>query len=256
MHQLKNLLQDLKLYGMIEALDSICDQVSKEAISFPEALMLIVQQEIQFRQGKKSTALQKKASFRNNSCLENWDHSFDRGLSRQQLRELSSLAFYEKPIKHNVVIVGQTGVGKTQLAIALGRSACHKNISVSFMSTNHFFEAYSVAQSTGKTLQWIKSISKIPILILDDFALRRYTHMEATILLEILEERFQKGIIIFTSQIDPSGWNVLFEDPAIVDAILDRIHNPSIKFVLSGKSYRTQLGQNQRHTIEQGGVKK
>jgi DNA replication protein DnaC len=61
--------------------------------------------------------------------------------------------------------------------------------------------------------------------------------------LEILEERFQKGSVIFTSQVDPSGWHPLFEDPAVVEAILDRIQNPSIKAVLKGQSYRTQLGQ-------------
>ncbi len=253
MQQVKNLLNELKLYGMFHAIDSVANHASQESMSFSEAFLLILQEESQYRIAKKSMALQKKAAFRNNASLENWDGTFDRGLSRQQLRELAGLHFYNK--KQNLILVGQTGVGKTQLSIALGRVACHNSIGVSFLSTNRFFEEYNVAQSTGKTIQWIKNLSKIPILILDDFALRHYTHQEATILLEVIEERFQKGSMIITSQIDPSGWNVLFDDPAMVDAILDRLQNPAQKIVLTGPSYRAQLGREQIGATGQGGQK-
>jgi DNA replication protein DnaC len=150
MQQLKTLLFDMKLAGMSHALDSVCAQAADEALSFSEALLLLAQSEKDHRAIKKSQSLQNKATFRNNACLENWDHTFERGLSRQKIRELASLQFIKQ--NKNLLLLGQTGVGKTQLAIALGRAACNQGQTVRFLSTNQFFEEYLLAQSTGKTL--------------------------------------------------------------------------------------------------------
>ena len=79
------------------------------------------------------------------------------------------------------------------------------------------------------------------MLILDDFALRRYNHDEANILMEILEERYQKGVNIVSSQVSPEGWRELFEDSVISEAIVDRLINPSETVQLDGESYRKNL---------------
>jgi len=87
----------------------------------------------------------------------------------------------------------------------------------------------------------VQRLKQIPVLILDDFGLRSYTHDEANVLIDILEERYRKGVVIITSQVDPQGWPKLFEDPVIADAIIDRLTNPSRQVVLKGGSYREKL---------------
>lgn len=253
MKQIQSILNELKLLGMAHALESVSQQASVDGLHFQEALLLLLQHEKQSRVEKKSHSLEKKASFRNGSRLENWDSSFERGLTRSKIRELSSISFFDN--KSNLLIMGQTGSGKTQFAIALGRIACQKCLTVSFMSMNKFFEEYQISKTREKHLHWIQSISKINILVFDDFALRKYTHSEASILLDVLEERYQKGVLIITSQIDTHGWHLLFEDAPIAEAIVDRILNPSTKIVLSGGSYRARLSPKVDHPIAQEGKK-
>lgn len=87
----------------------------------------------------------------------------------------------------------------------------------------------------------MKKLTKLDVLILDDFGLRNYTHSEATFLVDMLEYRTQKGSQIITSQVEPQGWRSLFEDPIIADAVVDRLINPSMQFIIKGGSYRTKL---------------
>ena len=77
---------------------------------------------------------------------------------------------------------------------------------------------------------------------LDDFGLRSYTHEEAMTLLDLLEARYRKGILIVTSQVDSKGWFKLFEDPPTAEAIIDRLTKPSHRVVLASESYRNRLG--------------
>ncbi len=80
-------------------------------------------------------------------------------------------------------------------------------------------------------------------LICDDFGLRNYTHEEANLLINIIEERYLKGSIIITSQVDPKGWSKLFEDPVIAEGPLNRLLHPSKQILLTGESYREQINK-------------
>lgn len=90
----------------------------------------------------------------------------------------------------------------------------------------------------------IARLKKVDVLILDDFGLRNYTHDEATMLIEILEERYGKGIAIITTQVDPEGWRSLFQDSVISDAIIDSLINPSDSVLLTGETYRKRRKAN------------
>jgi len=168
-----------------------------------EYLRLVLEDEKMARQERTAKMLSTRAKFRSGASLEEWDHHHERGLTKTQFREIATLMFYQN--RENLILVGSTGTGKTHLAIALGK--------------------------------------KLPILILDDFGLRSYTHDEATILMDLLEERYQRGSVIVTSQVDPIGWGKLFEDPVIAEAITDRLTKPSRVLKFKGPSYRDKLKQ-------------
>src|SRR3990167_3192312 len=180
--------------------------------------------------------------------IEDWDNSFDRGIHKGKLTELALGSFYNN--KENLIILGKTGEGKTRLAISLGRRLCHENIKASFFSVNLLFEEILSEKASGKYLAFIKKTNKANILILDDFGLRNYTHEEATTLTDILEERYQKGSVIVTSQVDPKGWTKLFEDPVIAEAITDRLTHPSQTITLKGGSYREKLNSKKKDLIK------
>jgi DNA replication protein DnaC len=87
----------------------------------------------------------------------------------------------------------------------------------------------------------VKRLTQTKVLILDDFGLRNYTHEEANVLVDVLEDRHRKGSVIVTSQVDPRGWVKLFEDPVIAEAIVSRLEHPSQRLNLRGGDYRARL---------------
>ena len=107
-------------------------------------------------------------------------------------------------------------------------------------------EELLAARTAGKVLSFLNRLNQTKVLILDDYGLRSYSHEEATFLVELLEARGKKGPVIVTSQVDPAGWEKLYEDPVIAEAIVDRIKNPSQKITLKGGSYRERLGAANR----------
>lgn len=237
--QVKQLTHKMRLFGIYHAAERRAQEALNHNHEPMEFLRLLLEDEILHRKNAVAKRLVTQANFRSMADFEDWDDSFDRGLSKAKIKELALGSFYHN--KENLIVLGNTGVGKTHLAIAIARRLCHEEIKTKFFSINLLFEEIAAQKMAGKYLCFIKTLNKASLLIFDDFGLRNYTHDEATILMDILEERYQKGPIIITSQVEPKGWIKLFEDPVIAEAITDRLTNPSQKLTLKGTSYREKL---------------
>ncbi|MFP5387663.1 MAG: ATP-binding protein, partial [Bacteriovoracia bacterium] len=107
----------------------------------------------------------------------------------------------------------------------------------------HLFREVEMAEAQGNYLSYLSRLGKVRLLILDDFGLRNYTHKEATILYEVLEDRYRKGSVIITSQVKPQGWQTLFDDKVIAEAILDRLSASSQTIDVKGDSFRKGQGK-------------
>lgn len=232
----KNLAAKMKLHGIFHSADRRAEEALAAGLHPAEFLKIILEDEALARKNAYAKSLTKRAKFRSQCDLENWDHARPRGLTKAKLRDLTSGNFYHR--KESLIICGPTGVGKTHLAIAIGRILCQSEITVAFWSVNIMLEQIAADRVTGKYLHAIKRLVKPDVMVLDDFGLRNYTHDEAVTLLEILEERYTKKVVIVTSQVEPEGWKGLFQDSVISDSIIDRITGPSDKVTLTGESYR------------------
>ena len=237
--QMKTIAHGLRLFGVHANFEARADQAAGQGLSHLEFLRLVLEDEVLQRKERVAKMLTTRAKFRSAVELEDWDQAFDRGLTKAKLRELASHSFVQS--NENLLILGKTGEGKTHLAVAIGRRLCADNISTLFMPVNFLFEEVHAARISGKYLGFIKRLSAVRALILDDFGLRSYTHEEATVLVDLLEDRHRKGSVIVTSQADPRGWPKLFEDPLIAEAIVSRLSNPSQKLNLKGGDYREKL---------------
>ena len=237
--QTKSLSHQLRLFGVHANFQARANQAVADGLNHIEFLRLVLEDEAIHRKERVAKMMTTRAKFRSASDLEDWDQTFDRGLTKTKLRDLASHSFVQS--NENLLILGKTGEGKTHLAVALGRRLCAENISTLFLPVNFLFEEVQAAKASGKYLAYVKRLSGMRALILDDFGLRNYTHEEASVLVNLLEDRHRKGSVIVTSQADPRGWTKLFEDPLIAEAIVNRLEHPSQRLNLKGGSYREKL---------------
>ena len=237
--QVKQLSHGLRLFGVHGSFEKRVQQAGAESLNHLEFLRLILEDESNQRKNAAAKRLLTKAKFRSAADLEDWDQTFDRGFTKTKLRELAAIGFFQS--QENLLLLGKTGAGKTHLAIAIGRRLCAENISTLFFPVNFLFEEVMAAKASGKYLPFVKKLSQSQVIILDDFGLRNYTHDEANVLVDILEDRHQKGSVIVTSQVDPKGWMKLFEDPIIAEAIVSRLEHPCQRIILKGGNYREKL---------------
>jgi DNA replication protein DnaC len=237
--EIRYLASELKLHGMYQSLERRLETLNLEGRTPEELVLQLLEDEKQHRKNVATKTLETRAKFRRESLLENWDSSFERGVSKSKIRDLATLGFWN--LKKNLIIVGPTGSGKTQLSIAIGRSACQLGLSVLFVSVQQLLEEAAAERAAGKFQKWSRKTQKYDVLILDDFALRPYSHEEGVLLVDLIEDRYRKGVHIISSQVDMMGWKTLFEDPVVADALVDRLRNPSETVILTGGSYRARL---------------
>jgi DNA replication protein DnaC len=238
--ELRKLSHELRLFGVNQSIERFSNIAMKESLHPLEYLRLVLDEEKRFRFERTAKSLKTRAKFRSNAELEDWDHEFPRKLSKQQFKEVACLDFFKR--KENLIIMGPTGSGKTHLAIALGKKFCSEAVKVHFYSVSFLLEEAHAEKLSGKYLNFIKKARMQEVLIFDDFGLRNYTHEEAQFLVDLLEERYLKGSVIVTSQVAPSGWLKLFQDPVIAEAIIDRLTKPAMQIHLDAKdSYRSKV---------------
>jgi DNA replication protein DnaC len=236
LEQVKKQCHSLKLLGFYENAEHRSHEALSANMHPLDYLRLLLEDELLYRKSMRAKKLITRAKFRHDCDLEDFDFSYDRGITKPKLKELGALGFYHN--NENLLILGRTGEGKTHLAMSLGKRLCADGLSTAFFSANLLFEEIAAVKAEGAYLKFLKRIAHVSTLILDDFGLRSYSHEEATSLMDIVEERYRKGVVIITSQVDPKGWMKLFEDPVIAEALIDRLTKPSQMVKLRGGTYR------------------
>jgi DNA replication protein DnaC len=237
--QLKMISHELRLFGVHASFERRAAEAAAQGLNHLEFTRLLLEDEKLHRKDRTAKMLTTKAKFRLQSNLEDWDQTYERGMTKLKLKELVALSFTQS--NENLLIFGKTGEGKTHLAVAIGRRLCSENTSTLFLPVNFLFEEVQAAKASGKYLSYVKRLTMTRVIILDDFGLRNYTHEEANVLVDLLEDRHRKGSVIVTSQVDSRGWLKLFEDPVIAEAIVSRLEHPSQRITLRGGNYREKL---------------
>ena len=232
----KNLMLEMKLKGMLYSLERLTKEATSESWSYVEFINALVQAEHEWKQEKKIENKIKIAKLKLRPELEDFDLTAKRSITKTQFKELSGLNWIKQG--RAVLLVGQTGVGKTFIAQALGLHACRNNYSTLFMSITTLLENLMLSRSSGSYLRFKEKLEKTVLIVLDDFGSRKLSSVEAQDLCEIIEERTVGKSIIITTQLPLSHWNEVISDPVIADAIIDRLIHTSLTINITGESYR------------------
>src|SRR4029077_13109506 len=174
--------------------------------------------EVTERDNKRLVARLRFAALRQTAVIEDIDPGPPRGIERAFFAKLVDGDWIAR--KQNLLITGPTGVGKSWIACALGHKACRDNRSVLYQRMPRLFEALALARGDGRHARLLKSLSRVELLILDDWGLAPLTADQRRDLLEILEDRHGRGSTIVTSQLPVEHWHEIIGDPTIADAIL------------------------------------
>lgn len=237
MNEAIELLNDLKFFGMKNSLDYRMGEAIESNLSHQDFLTFLLEDENLYRKNRRSELLRKRARFRDKVYLEDFKIDKKRGITKSMIQQLKTLYFIDN--HENLLFIGGTGAGKSFLAQAIGQSACSAGVETFFISANRLFKEIELAEAQGNYLTYMNRLSqRVKLLIIDDLGLRNYTHKEANILYEILEDRYRKGPVIITSQVKSQGWKLLFEDEVIAEAILDRLTACAHIINVKGSSFR------------------
>lgn len=234
--QTQSKLQQLRLSGMARAYSDQSQQPSMLDLSFDERLGLLVDRELSDRENRKLDRLIKRAKFRHRAHLEEVDYRSSRGLERNTVAALSTGDWITH--RQNIIVTGATGTGKSWLACAFGSQACRQGFPVAYKVASTLYEELRVAMGDGSLGKYRSALSKIRLLIIDDFGLAPVEQTVGFTLLDIVDQHSQTGSLIITSQFPIAVWHRMFNNETLAEAILDRIVHRAHRIALKGESMR------------------
>jgi DNA replication protein DnaC len=222
---------------MAESFKTRLSSGNNRDLSPEEFFALLVEDEYNARKNRKLSRMIGKANFKpEQACIENITFSQARGLMKKDIMPLTTTTWIDNA--QNLIFTGPTGCGKTYLAEAVGLQVCLMGFSVIKIRYPMLFEEIHAAKGTGMYLRYLKKLSRIKVLILDDFLMQPIENADCGPLLDVIEEKEQTGSIIITTQFPIEKWHLKLPDPTVADAICDRLTHGAVKFHLEGESMR------------------
>ena len=230
-------LNQLKLKGMLAAVERLSQTQQLAELNFTEGLGLLCDNEITERKNKRIARLLKMAKLRYpQAMLEDIKLENKRTISVPSWQQLSSGNWLG--VHDNILLTGPTGVGKTYLACACGQLACRNNYVTRYFRLSKLLESMRIAKADGSYSKLLALLLKVDCLILDDWGLDPVPANLRADLLEVIDDRYDQRSVVIGSQIPVEHWHDYLGDSTIADALLDRIVHKAITLELKGESLR------------------
>jgi DNA replication protein DnaC len=236
MPELTPILKQLRLSGVLDSLETRNRQAIEEKLSHVDFLATVLQDEIARRTQKRFASALRRANFRNQKTLEEFDFTFNPNINRALVLDLASCRFMQEKVC--VFVVGPCGTGKSHIAQALGHAAIRASYDVLFTTQSKMLNQLQAARATNSYDRHFAKLAAVDLLIIDDFGLKPLKTPQDEDFHEVVAERYERKSTIVTSNLDLPEWVDAFPNRILGAATIDRLRHGAYKILLDGKSYR------------------
>jgi len=236
---------------MLETLEVRAAQAVQESLSPGEFLALLLDDELERREGRRLGVRLKEARCEEAKTLARFDFAALPALNRSVVMELATCAFVAR--RENLLVCGPTGVGKSHIANSIAFEAIRRGYCAIIRPTNALLAELNASRADGSYSRKMARLDLADLLVLDDFGLRPLSAQGVDDLYEIITRRYERRSMIITSNRAMEEWGELFGNDLLASAALDRLTHHSQTLVIRGRSYR-QLGRRKEVESQQAEV--
>jgi DNA replication protein DnaC len=237
--ELQRALHQLRLGGIAAVLETRLHQAQAEPMAPIDLISSLVSDELTRRADRLLERRRKQAGFRDaNRTLDNFDFTFNPKMNRSLVFDLATAAFIAR--REDGLFLGPGGTGKSHLAQAIGQSAILQGYRVFYREAHVLLDELADAVVDGTRKQYLESLATFPLLIIDDFGMRKLPLTAAEDLLEIIMRRYERASTLLTSNRPVEDWGKLLGDTAAVSSMLDRLLHHGHVLKCGPRSWRTK----------------
>lgn len=231
-------LKFLRSKESIDVLDKTIDYVTLNKLSFIDGFLYFTEAQVEKKKENLMTHAVMMAGFPKIKTLLDFDFDYQPSINKLEIEEYNSLRFIEN--KENIVFYGNSGVGKSHLATAIGVTAAQNRQSTYFVKCADLIASLHKAKLEDRLQDKLKKLVSYKLLIIDELGYLPISKDDSKLFFQLIDKRYEKNSTIITTNIGFSQWDEIFGDVIIANAILDRLLHHAHIVTIKGKSYRLQ----------------
>jgi len=238
MNMLKSRLKSFKLSGIYNTVDERLSFAKDKSLSYQEFLELLLEDE---ENNRRENSYKKRYSRAKLPCLkriEDFDFSFQPSIDRRVINDFATCQFIGQ--RKNIIFLGEPGVGKSHLSVAIAIKALLKGRRVLFTQVSEMLQVLHQSKADNSYYKKLDYYIKPELLILDELGFKKIPSYSADDFFEVISKRYEKGSVIITTNKSFEEWGDIFADNILASAIIDRVVHHSTVIKVNGKSYRTK----------------
>ena len=233
---LEHHLKELKLPTFLKEYDRVASRCAAEGVDHPDYLLRLSELELIDRNHRMVERRIKEARFPTVKSLDTFDFLAIPSLNKALVLELARCEYIDR--KNNVIAVGNSGTGKTHVALGLGLAACQRGLSVGFTTAAALVHELIEARDERRLLNLQRKLARLKLLIIDELGFVPLSKTGAELLFEVFSQRYERGSVLATSNLPFDEWTEIFGSERLTGALLDRLTHHVHILEMNGESFR------------------